>query len=259
MKRFFPFILSLLLLCLCPTAFAANTYQTAGDLFQVWAEADEFPDYLTAVWSTDGGSENLTFGLVEGEAGEAGKAEILSLVENPSTVSFVTQKYPRNALAQIMNELEPYFKSGLGICSAGLNEYENRVDISINDTRQDDPETQAMVQELNEKYGDAILCTYSDAQIVLTDAAPVEMVAITGSLKESLPYLPALICTCVVILLFALLTLRPQHLFLNRTHGTTGTSSDLSSAQIAQMVKDAAPTLSADADERILNALDAQK
>ena len=41
--------------------FAADEYASAEELYKAWYL--DLPDYITGVWSTDGGSYNLTFGI----------------------------------------------------------------------------------------------------------------------------------------------------------------------------------------------------
>ena len=107
------------------------TYPTLFDLFQTWAN-DGYPDYVTGIWSNDGSSYNLTVGVVEGAAGEAGKQEILNLIENDASVTFTTQAYSHNYLMQVQEELNPYFKQEeLGMVGSGIYDSENHVEIDF--------------------------------------------------------------------------------------------------------------------------------
>ena len=81
-----------------------KTFPTLFDLFQHWCN-DGYPDYVTGVWSNDGSSYNLTVGLVDGTAGEAGKQEILDLIENDASITFTTQTYSHNYLMRIQDAL----------------------------------------------------------------------------------------------------------------------------------------------------------
>ena len=69
MKRFLMLAMCLILLCSFPGRAAAvetALYENAGELYEAWVSGNCLPDYITAVISTDGGTDNLTFGLVEG-------------------------------------------------------------------------------------------------------------------------------------------------------------------------------------------------
>lgn len=139
------------------------TFSTAGDLFQHWASED-YPDYVTGVWSTDGGYYNLTIGVTSDEAGEAGKQEILELIENDATVTFVSQTYSRNYLLQIQEELLPYFKQEeLGITFTGLNDMDNYIEVGILTDKANDETTLNFIAELQNTYGDAISITFTGA------------------------------------------------------------------------------------------------
>ena len=64
----------------CPEE--TGIYEDAGALYEAWVSGNCVPDYITAIISTDGGTDNLTFGLVEGKDGERGRQEILDLVRD---------------------------------------------------------------------------------------------------------------------------------------------------------------------------------
>ncbi len=141
-------------------------YNSAGDLFAAWDE--NFPDYICGVWSTNGGTKNLTFGIPENELGEAGKQEILDLIEDDSTASFVYQKYSKNYLLSIMKDMDEYFEKHLGLTFAGVNDWDNRVTLGIIKERaENDEQTKAMINELREKYGDAIEIEHTNSYVTL--------------------------------------------------------------------------------------------
>lgn len=173
MKKLRTFVILWVLVCACalPAFGTDGQYATAGELYQAWAE--ELPDYICGVWSTDGGTSRLTFGIQENAAGSAGKQEILALIRDDSTVSFVYQKHSRNHLIRIQDALGEYLQQDLGLISAGLNEIENQIDLAIYEKRRDDPATKALVAELTDQYGDAIAIEYTDQLIFSTlGAAP---------------------------------------------------------------------------------------
>ena len=158
MKKMFVLVLLALLAINC---FATGeTYATAGDLFQSWAE--NYPDYICGVWSTDGGMNNLTFSVMNNEDGEKGKEEILALVEDDSTVTFEYGVVSRNYLTQVQEELLPYFEKDLGLLSSAVYEMQNRIELGIMIDRAEDPDTLAMLEELKEKYGNIFIIAYTD-------------------------------------------------------------------------------------------------
>ena len=118
MKRIAVLAMCFLMLCACTvTAFAENggIYETARQLADAWHSQGGVPDYISGLWSTDGSRKNLTFGVVKGEAGEAGRQEILDLVKDDSTVTIVYQTYSHNYLWQIQDAIvHTYFEKGLG-------------------------------------------------------------------------------------------------------------------------------------------------
>ena len=63
MKKLFALILAVVLICSCSIIVSAEEakYNTAGELYEAWYE--NLPDYICGVWSTDGGTNNLTFGI----------------------------------------------------------------------------------------------------------------------------------------------------------------------------------------------------
>ena len=144
------FFALLLVFSLSLSVYAAesSTYPTAGDLWEHWCKTETIPDFITGIWSTDGGRENLTFGIVPGQEGKAGKNWILSMIMDDSTVTFVTQTYSRNYLWAIMEDVNTYFDRGLGFLSAGPNEYDNVVYVELHRDYAENPDSLAAVAEL---------------------------------------------------------------------------------------------------------------
>lgn len=166
MKRVVSLIICLFMVCICPVMVSAaesGIYENAGQLYEAWVSQGGVPDYISGVWSTDGGTKNLTFGVVKGEAGEQGKREILALVRDDSTVTIVYQTYSRNYLYRIQREIEDaYFEAGLGLVTAGVMEMENKLRFEVHTDFADNVDTQAMIQQVTEQYGDAVYFSYVD-------------------------------------------------------------------------------------------------
>ena len=168
MKKLFALILAVVLICSCSIIVSAEEakYNTAGELYEAWYE--NLPDYICGVWSTDGGTNNLTFGIQNNAAGNAGKQEMLDLVKNNSTLTFVYQEYSRNYLLQIQREIDEYMKKELGLISTALNEQNNCIELGILKERKDDVATQDMIKEITDRYGNAVTVEYTDAIYALT-------------------------------------------------------------------------------------------
>lgn len=161
-------LFAILLICSCSVIASAEEgkYDTAGDLYEAWYET--LPDYICGVWSTDGGASNLTFGIQNTELGNAGKTEMLELVKDDSSITFVYQEYSRNYLLQIQKELDGYFEKDFGLISTGLNEKNNCIVLGIFEERKDEADTQKMIGEITQKYGNAVSVEYTDELSFLT-------------------------------------------------------------------------------------------
>lgn len=171
MKRFLTIILALsCLMAICCPAFGAEActvppvdgggnYATMGDLYQAWGGYEGYPDYICGVWSTDGGMDNLTVAVTDDQAGEQGREEILSLLENPDSVTFTTQTYSYRELSAIMEEISAQMGGDSPIIGCGVYEMDNTVHIMVNDTGED---ADALAKALAKKYGGKVLVEMSD-------------------------------------------------------------------------------------------------
>ena len=102
MKKFLILIFSVLFVFSYAISVSAEEarYRNAGELYEAWAE--NLPDYICGIWSIDGGTTNLTFGIQNNEAGDTGKQRMLDLIENDSSITFVYQEYSRNYLLYLI-------------------------------------------------------------------------------------------------------------------------------------------------------------
>ncbi len=273
MKLAFTILFTAILCWICPvTAFAEEsfdsvsqdsvtaveetpmdeTYPTAGDLWIVWSKYA--PDYLCGIWSTDGSDKNITFGIQNTEEGNAGKQKILDLVEDDSTVSFVYQKYSRNYLMQIQDNLLPYFEKDIGLVSAGLNEYENRIDLEIYEKNAVDPATKEMISELTEIYGDTISIGYTDLLIALT-TGPSE----AGETPEHSPVFGAVLGMTALLLLALVFVLwrRKVTPVLQTNSGQPVTAASFRSCkQVEKLVQQSDMALPPDLDTKVMTAIE---
>ena len=170
MKRFLMLAMCLILLCSFPVRAAAvetALYENAGELYEAWVSGDCVPDYITAVISTDSGTDNLTFGLVEGDAGECGRQEILDLVRNDDSVTIMYQTYSRNELYLIQDAIvDEYFGKDLGLVTAGVSEGANKLILEVKTDYAENADTLQMIREVTELYGDKVSFRFTDAEIV---------------------------------------------------------------------------------------------
>lgn len=191
-----------------PAAVGKNAFQTAGDLFQYWMSGKSFPespypDYVTGVWSTDGSADQLTFGVTKDEAGEAGKAEILSYIVDDSTVTFAYQSFPHHELMKVQRSLVSSMNDETGAYAMGVHDMENRVVISINVSA---PGAEAFMEECFAAYGDRVAFEEGEG-IFLTLETGVDGtggVPATGLVQETglnKPNLLPLVCLLAALLL----------------------------------------------------------
>ena len=264
MRKLWIALLLALLLALPAAAADEDIYETAGDLYEAWCE--DCPDFICGVWSTDGSPERLTFGVQEGPEGEAAQAEILALVRDDSTVSFAVQTYSRNELLALQTELEPWFHQDCGMISTALDDMSNCIRIGIDESRREDADTLAFMSELRERYGDRIAFEYTGPIVLSTQEIPVKTLETPGNNFQTVTYdapetgAPwawlSLLLLPLLGLGAAFLLRRRKSLVLQTAEGNTVSDAPLSTARLARMVKEAAPTPAPSLDARILSAVD---
>ncbi len=237
------------------------TYPTLFDLFQHWCN-DGYPDYVTGVWSNDGSSYNLTVGVTNDAAGEAGKQEILDLVENDASVTFTTQSYSHNSLQKIQDELIPYFQQEeLGMVGTGIYDTDNCVHVEFLTEKATDEATLDFIAELENKYGDAISVSYTEGyglRLTTEEIGLTNPLAPSASGKTS--FSPILITGLIMIpiLVFgAYFALRKRFVPVMQTNagGTVTHSDKISVKEVEELVKDSSLTVSKEVDERVMKGI----
>lgn len=171
MKRFFVCILCVLILLSVPfsaNAEGAGDFKDAGALYEYWTRKDCVPDYITGIWSTDGGYTNLTFGVTNDEAGREGAKQVLALVVNDDTVTIAYQTYALHYLHDVQAELERYLDNHIGFKAVGVYFATNRVEVQVDQEKMDDPNTTAVINALTEKYGNAVFFEFTNAEYIFT-------------------------------------------------------------------------------------------
>ena len=249
MKKYLIVFFSVLFIFTCTVAVSAEEaqYSDAGELYEAWAE--NLPDYICGVWSTDGGYSNLTFGIQNNEAGNTGKQRMLDLIENDSSINFVYQEYSRNYLLQIQREIDEYMKLDLGLISTGLYDTRNCIELGILAERKNDTETQAMVKEITDKYGSAVSVTYTDAIIQMTLGEEKNPNA------QHLLFLPVFLV--VVALLGVLFIVSQKRGVLFQTgNGTTVVSTTVPTGkEVEGMIKKSSYKASPKLDKKIMDSI----
>lgn len=255
MRKLFALVLSALLIGSCAMSVGASEaqYPTAGDLYEVWHY--DLPDYICGVWSTDGGITNLTFGIQNNEAGNAGKQEILELIENDASVSFVYQQFGRNDLLQMQAEIDEYFQEDLGLLSTGLNEMNNCIVLGIHKERKDDVLTQGMISEITEKYGEAVCVEYTDQPVftITEEKNPTPWLALTKQPSVLMPL--GMLILLMIGVVFAI-AIRRKMLLLQTDHGTAASFSPPSSKAVEDMVKKSDCHIPSNLKQKVMSAIE---
>ena len=228
MKRFFVLAMCILVLCsgsIISSAEEVGTYENAGELYAAWTSHNCVPDYITGVWSSDGGYKNLTFGVLKGEAGDLGRQEILALVRDDSTVTIVYQTYSRNYLYRIQEEIvDAYFEAGLGLVTAGVQEMENKLRFEVHRDFTKNTNTLAMIQQVTEQYGDAVYFCYVDTypEFVGGSQPPVPtgpVLIVTNPQRQTFPLGFAFAVGAITLVLLFFIEMRRRHLMAVTTNG----------------------------------------
>lgn len=236
-----------------------QTYPTLFDLFQVWCN-EGYPDYVTGVWSNDGSSYNLTIGITGDAAGEAGKQEILNLVEDDASVIFAPQTYTHNYLMQIQDDLLPYFKQDLGLVASGLYDRENYVGVEILSAKANDEATLNFIAELEQKYGDAVSISYSEGYATTTDEIGLSnpLAPSTGGNSSFSPLLAAGLILLPLLVFGLYFALRKRFVPVVQTNagGTVAHTDTLSVKDVERILKESSLTVSREVDEKVINLID---
>lgn len=174
-------------------------YATIGDLYQAWGGYEGYPDYVCGMWSTDGGMTSMTVAVTDDEAGESGRQEILSLLADPNTVIFTTQKYSYRELQKVMDEITAQMDGDSPIVACGVYEMENAVHVTVNENHQAAEET---IARLTAQYGDLVVVEAGEMIFsVLHCDTPLEQVAVDLTAKPTIGnYLPLILLLTVLAL-----------------------------------------------------------
>ena len=270
MKRLITTFLCVCFLFLAPLNVSAkeiDSFENAGALYEYWTSKDCLPNYITGVWSSDGGYTNLTFGVTNDEAGQEGAKQILALVADDSTVAIAYQTYALHYLYDIQADIEKYLEDDIGFKGVGAYFSTNRIEVDVDQERIDDPETNAVISALTEKYGDAVFFRFTSAKYVFT-IGPANGPAsgyynqilnpINNHTKSQMPLLfamTAMSVACLVALFFSEYKRRKLLILLTNTGTVTTPQVKASYNAIEKAVKKAFSAPSPETDAVILNKI----
>ena len=259
MRKGFALMISALLMFSCAMSVCAveAQYNTAGDLYEAWCS--NLPDYICGVWSTDGGTTNLTFGIQNNASGNAGKQKMLELIENDLSVTFVYQEFSRNYLLQIHNEIDEYFKMDQGLISSGLDEINNCIVLSIYQERKDNPDTQKMVNEITGKYGKAVSVEYTDQLIYTVGSNKPNHTWLTLTKQPSI-FMPVAMLLLLLFAVVFVISIRRKMLILQTNHGTTvSTTLPPAAKDVEDMVKQSHYSVPSDLRQKVMSIIDSKE
>lgn len=260
MKKIIVLLFSLLFITMCTvTCFADAPYSSAHELFsEYFSGYDNLPDYICGIWSTDGGEKNLTFAIQDTDEGNAGKLEILELVEDDSTVSFVYQKYSYNYLCRVQEELLPYLQMNIGIVASGVYPYENCVKLTVREKDRNSDAIVTALAEIKATYGDVVLIEYLDGEIVFTDRDSGLRVPFSPDLPKhsTSPFFFAGIAILALFSVTAFFFVFRKKALLQTNSGKTVSTEPVTNKEIEAMVKSSNAQFPADLDEKIMNDIE---
>ncbi len=260
-KVMYLFLCVVLSLSVAIPAAAADEYGTAMDLYESWG--GNYPEYISGVWSTDGSSYNLTFGICSDADVEKVKAELLLLIEDDTSASFAVQKYSYAELSSIANELHAYFPSesttvDYGMVSTAVCDRENYVKVEFLTERMNDSATVDLINLLCEKYGDAVEIGYNDGYYFLISdiQMPVDLRGGVGALTVAL----SVVMLMLVLVLFMVVRRRSSAVKAQISDGNTvSVTKSVSTQEVERMVRTSELKPSDELDKRMQAEIENRK
>ncbi|MBE6650232.1 MAG: hypothetical protein E7613_02850 [Ruminococcaceae bacterium] len=245
-------IVVLLMMMLSITALAQEQFENAGELFQYWEGNDAYPDYVCGMWSTDGGYFNLTISVQNTEEGNRGKEEILALVEDDNSITFVYGENSYNYLKFVQNELIPYFGKESGLIMSGIDVMTSRINVGFLEEKMYAPETVALMEELRGKYGDVF--TVETSGLVYTYTEDIPPVSVDFIEKSAKDYTAFAVIGGLLLLLGAAAVFRKKVMVANT--GETLTRGTPSKKEVEEAVKNTKIDYPSNLDTKIKEKID---
>ena len=265
MKRVVVLVICFLILHSCVVMVSAEdsaTYETAGQLYAAWMEQDCVPDYIAGVWSRDGSSDNLVFAIVEGADGEQGKQEVLALIRDDFSVTFVYRPYSRNYLYRIQKEIEEtYFEVTRGLLYIGVHEYKNRVHLAVVVSDAENEDVQDAIQQITQQYGDAVYISYLTVVPNLvsgTQPAPTGPMLVVGNPRDQMVPWGFALAMGVILLAFLCIVEQRRRRLLAITEDEALVimdSSAISEKEVEDAIRKAEITPSKALDDRVMRSI----
>lgn len=254
MKKIIIFLITLIYICSLSITVSADgaRYKDASELYGFWLDYG-YPDYICGVWSTHGGSE-LTFGIQNTKEGNAGKQEILDLIENDSSVSFAYQKHSMNYLKEIEQDWWRCVEKNTSewLLGVGISHSENVFKITIREKSIKNDAVVKTVSNLSEKYGDAVAFEVSNSELTL--AMTADEIIKNGS--SSIPY-SVILGVVLFIFVFLVLIKRSRFSILQTNTGKIVTaSSSLSINEVENLISKSKIAVPPELEEKIMNSID---
>ena len=263
MKRITVLIISILLifsLCLCCNAEAV--FETAGELYQSWAKAKNYPDYVCGVWSTNGSEDYLTIAVLDTEEGEQGKVEILDLVKDDSTVTFAFGEYSRNYLTQTQNKLTKLLKTSKehGIVAAALLDKENRIALTVVEDYKNNEKSKETLDNLQSEYGDVFIINYAKEPIFSEDLAYTSSTDISIHEERKSPDYSTIVLLLILVFSITFMVVRKRHqALLKTTSDEVISSAELSDKEVENLIRASDITYPRELDQKISDEIDKLK
>lgn len=259
MKKITVLFISLLLVySLCFSSSAEAVFETAGDLYQSWAGVDNYPDYVCGVWSTNGSGDYLTIAVLDTEEGEQGKAEILDLVEDDSTVTFAYGEYSRNYLTNTLNEVTKLFKTSKehGIVAVALSDKENRIALTVIDEYENNEVSNETLNKLKAQYCDVFIINYAKEPIFSEDLAYISSTDISIHDERKTPDYSTIVLFVILIFSITFMIVRKRHqALLKTTTGEVISSTELSEKEVENLIKHSDIEYPDELDKKISEAI----
>jgi len=162
-------VVFVVLSCFGGFACADDEFATFDALYGSWHEKEQvghevtvgkcvYPEGVSGVWSTDGGTENFTVGITADARGEKAKADILAAVRDEASISFVTQKYSYSELLEVKEKVSEFVNAyegpELGAAGWGIYQIDNKVHVEIIESK---PGARDFIDWGYENFGDMIV------------------------------------------------------------------------------------------------------
>ena len=237
-------------------------FKTAEELYQYWMAQNTdyyaeypYPDYVCGVWSTDGGSRNLTFAVTKNEEGEAGKEEILRLIEDDSTVTFTYQTYSYKELWDVRMELEPRMGEETGAIGMGIYEMDNVLHIDIDEKN---PNGEYFMKECFERFGNKVAFKVGEIADDLITVEEGGFIDAGGSGMAGKAWVWGMAALAVAAAV--LLVIFRQRIFVHAgTNAAALSVGSMTKGEVEQAVKDANVSPSEELEQRIKKRLQQDK